>query len=62
MKKFIEPYYPKEKLNIIWVTDGLDDATDFWYANTQMQSPVHHLDARKIGAMNRGMAFVKLQL
>lgn len=52
--------YPKEKLNIIWVTDGSDDGTPDLlkgYPNTT----VHHLDARngKIGAMNRGMEFVK---
>lgn len=52
--------YPKDKLNIVWVTDGSDDGTPDLvkaYPNTT----VHHLDARngKIGAMNRGMGFVK---
>jgi cellulose synthase/poly-beta-1,6-N-acetylglucosamine synthase-like glycosyltransferase len=52
--------YPKEKLKIIWITDGSDDGTPDLlkgYPNTT----VHHLDARngKIGAMNRGMEFVK---
>ncbi|MBF2707583.1 glycosyltransferase family 2 protein [Flavobacterium soyangense] len=60
MKNSLELDYPKEKLNIIWVTDGSDDGTPDLlrqYPNTT----VHHLDARngKIGAMNRGMAFVK---
>jgi len=60
MKNTLELEYPKEKLNIIWVTDGSDDGTPDLlkdYPNTI----VHHLDARngKIGAMNRGMAFVK---
>ncbi|MFD1293684.1 glycosyltransferase family 2 protein [Lutibacter holmesii] len=60
MKNSLELEYPKEKLNIVWVTDGSDDGTQNLlegYPNTT----VHHLDARngKIGAMNRGMDFVK---
>jgi len=60
MKNTLELEYPKEKLNIIWVTDGSDDGTPDLlkdYPNTT----VHHLDERngKIGAMNRGMDFVK---
>ena len=60
MKNSLELDYPKEKLNIVWVTDGSDDGTQNLlegYPNTT----VHHLDARngKIGAMNRGMEFVK---
>lgn len=60
MKNTLELEYPADKLNIIWVTDGSDDGTPGLlkdYPNTT----VHHLDARngKIGAMNRGMAFVK---
>ncbi|MGZ0016176.1 glycosyltransferase family 2 protein [Yeosuana sp. AK3] len=60
MKNSLELEYPKDKLNIIWVTDGSDDGTPDLlkgYPNTT----VHHLDARngKIGAMNRGMEFVK---
>lgn len=60
MKNSLELEYPKDKLNIVWVTDGSDDGTPDLlkgYPNTT----VHHLDARngKIGAMNRGMEFVK---
>lgn len=60
MKNSLELEYPKDKLHIVWVTDGSDDGTPELlkgYPNTS----VHHLDARngKIGAMNRGMAFVK---
>lgn len=60
MKNTLELEYPKEKMNIIWVTDGSDDGTLNLlegYTNTT----VHHLDERngKIGAMNRGMNFVK---
>ena len=60
MKNTFELDYPKEKLKIVWVTDGSDDGTPdllHSYPNTS----VYHLDARngKIGAMNRGMEFVK---
>lgn len=59
MKNTLELEYPKEKLNIVWFTDGSDDGTPellYNYPNTT----VHHLDARngKIGAMNRGIEFV----
>lgn len=60
MKNSLELDYPKEKLNIIWVTDGSDDGTPD-LVRKYPNATVHHLDARngKIGAMNRGMAFVK---
>tara|TARA_R110002126_G_scaffold129572_2_gene272446 strand:+ start:19117 stop:20307 length:1191 start_codon:yes stop_codon:yes gene_type:complete len=60
MKNSLELEYPKEKLNIIWVTDGSDDGTPD-LLNAYPNTTVHHLDARngKIGAMNRGMEFVK---
>ncbi|QGY45689.1 glycosyltransferase [Maribellus comscasis] len=52
--------YPKEKVKHVWVTDGSDDGTPDLlrkYAGVE----VYHLDERggKIGAMNRGMQFVK---
>ena len=60
MKNTLELDYPIEKLNIIWVTDGSDDGTPD-LVRKYPNATVHHLDARngKIGAMNRGMAFVK---
>lgn len=60
MKNSLELDYPKEKLNIIWVTDGSDDGTPD-LVRKYPNATVHHLDARngKIGAMNRGMSFVK---
>ncbi|MDG1195269.1 MAG: glycosyltransferase family 2 protein, partial [Polaribacter sp.] len=60
MKNTLELEYTKEKLNIIWVTDGSDDGTPDML-NGYPNTTVHHLDARngKIGAMNRGMEFVK---
>jgi len=52
--------YPADKLHMIWVTDGSNDGTPeelFNYEGIE----VHHLPQRsgKIGAMNRGMQFVK---
>jgi cellulose synthase/poly-beta-1,6-N-acetylglucosamine synthase-like glycosyltransferase len=52
--------YPAEKLHLVWVTDGSNDGTP----EALRKYPgvtVHHIDARngKIGAMNRGMQFVK---
>lgn len=60
MKNSLALEYPKEKLNIIWVTDGSDDGTPDLLKNYP-NTTVYHLDARngKIGAMNRGMEFVK---
>lgn len=54
--------YPKEKLKQVWVTDGSDDGTpEILKKYTNQGIEVYHEDARggKIGAMNRGMAFVK---
>jgi len=60
VKNSFELDYPKEKLHMVWVTDGSDDGTP----EVLKQYPgveVHHLPQRsgKIGAMNRGMQFVK---
>lgn len=52
--------YPKEKVKHVWVTDGSDDGTpDILRKYDGVE--VYHEDARggKIGAMNRGMKFVK---
>ncbi len=51
--------YPKDKLHIVWVTDGSDDETpDLLRAYDGVT--VYHLPERngKISAMNRGMKFV----
>jgi cellulose synthase/poly-beta-1,6-N-acetylglucosamine synthase-like glycosyltransferase len=60
MKNSLELDYPKDKLKIIWVTDGSDDGTPDLLQNYP-NTTVHHLQERngKIGAMNRGMEFVK---
>lgn len=52
--------YPKEKVRQVWVTDGSDDGTpDILRKYDGVE--VYHVDERggKIGAMNRGMKFVK---
>ena len=54
--------YPHEKVRQVWVTDGSDDGTpDLLRKYTDQGVEVYHEDARggKIGAMNRGMQFVK---
>jgi cellulose synthase/poly-beta-1,6-N-acetylglucosamine synthase-like glycosyltransferase len=52
--------YPKEKLHMVWVTDGSDDGTPEELKKYEGVS-VYHLPGRsgKIGAMNRGMKFVE---
>jgi cellulose synthase/poly-beta-1,6-N-acetylglucosamine synthase-like glycosyltransferase len=52
--------YPAEKVKHVWITDGSNDGTPD-LLRTYEGIEVHHLDARggKIGAMNRGMQFVK---
>jgi len=52
--------YPPEKLHFVWVTDGSNDGTPDELKKYDGVT-VHHLPERngKIGAMNRGMKFVK---
>ena len=52
--------YPPEKLHMVWVTDGSDDGTPDLLRQYEGVE-VYHLPGRsgKIGAMNRGMKFVK---
>ncbi len=62
VKNSFELEYPKEKVRQVWVTDGSDDGTPEMlkkYADRGVE--VYHEPARggKIGAMNRGMQFVK---
>lgn len=54
--------YPANKLHQVWVTDGSNDGTpDILRKYASKGIEVYHEDARggKIGAMNRGMQFVK---
>lgn len=53
--------YPKEKIKMVWVTDGSDDGTPELLKKYEDQGvKVYHKPERggKIGAMNRGMQFV----
>lgn len=63
MKNSLELDYPKEKLKIVWVTDGSDDGTPELLSEFP-NATVHHLDARngKIGAMNRGIKYVNTSI
>jgi cellulose synthase/poly-beta-1,6-N-acetylglucosamine synthase-like glycosyltransferase len=56
----LELEYPKEKLHMVWVTDGSEDGTPEELKKYSGVT-VHHLPGRsgKIGAMNRGMKFVE---
>jgi len=60
VKNSLSLEYPAEKVKHIWVTDGSNDGTPD-LLRTYDGIEVYHLDARggKIGAMNRGMQFVK---
>jgi cellulose synthase/poly-beta-1,6-N-acetylglucosamine synthase-like glycosyltransferase len=51
--------YPKDKLHIVWVTDGSDDGTPELLKQYNNVT-VYHLPERngKISAMNRGMKFI----
>jgi len=54
--------YPREKVKQVWITDGSDDGTpEILKKYGQQGVEVYHEDQRggKIGAMNRGMQFVK---
>ncbi|MDR0969318.1 MAG: glycosyltransferase family 2 protein [Lentimicrobiaceae bacterium] len=54
--------YPREKVKQVWITDGSNDGTpDLLRKYADQGVEVYHEDARggKIGAMNRGMQFVK---
>jgi len=59
MKNSLELDYPKDKLKIVWVTDGSDDGTNE-LLKQHKEATVLHLPERKgkIGAMNRGMKSV----
>ncbi len=51
--------YPKEKLKIVWVTDGSDDNSDELLAGYKEVTILHeNIRKGKIHAMNRGMQFI----
>ena len=53
--------YPREKLHLMWVTDGSDDGTPEYIREKYPDVEVYHEPGRngKIAAMNRGSRFVK---
>ena len=54
MKNTFELNYPKDKLKIYWVTDGLDDGTDLKLKEYHNVELFHKPERRgKINAMNR---------
>lgn len=62
VKNGFEMEYPAEKIRQVWVTDGSNDGTQLALEKYKDQGvEVYHEDIRggKIGAMNRGMQFVK---
>jgi len=60
IRNSLELEYPREKLHLVWVTDGSDDGTPELLARHK-EVTLYHLPQRngKIGAMNRGMKFIK---
>lgn len=60
IKNTLDLEYPANKLHLVWVTDGSDDGTPEALSRYE-GIEVYHLPQRngKIGAMNRGMKFVK---
>lgn len=62
VKNCLEQHYPKDLLNIIFVTDGSTDQTPHLiekYSHKGVELYHENKRAGKIGAMNRGMSFVK---
>lgn len=62
VKNCLQQHYPKDLLNIIFVTDGSTDQTPHLiekYSHKGVELYHENKRAGKIGAMNRGMSFVK---
>ena len=60
MKNTMDLNYPKEKLNVFWVTDGSDDGTNNIAEQYENVRCFHKNERKgKINAMNRVMPFVK---
>lgn len=59
MANCLELDYPREKLHIVWCTDGSDDHTVEWLKRWPQATVLHQPDRRgKTAAMNRGIRFV----
>ncbi len=63
MQNTLELIYPREKLHILWITDGSTDDTP-GKVKKYKQAEHYHLSERrgKVHAMNRGMNYVKTPL
>jgi cellulose synthase/poly-beta-1,6-N-acetylglucosamine synthase-like glycosyltransferase len=60
MKNTNDLDYPKNKLHVLWITDGSDDGSEDLLKHYPGIEVQHQAERNgKIGAMNRGMAFVK---
>jgi len=60
VKNSLEIDYPADKLTFLWVTDGSDDGTPDILKQFPQMTVLHEPERNgKIGAMNRGMKFVK---
>ncbi len=60
IKNCRELEYPQQKLHIVWITDGSDDGTPEELKKYEGVEVYHEPQRNgKIGAMNRGMKFVK---
>jgi cellulose synthase/poly-beta-1,6-N-acetylglucosamine synthase-like glycosyltransferase len=59
MRNILELDYPREKMRILWVTDGSDDGTPELVSQYDGVTVLHQPERNgKIGAMNRGMKYV----
>jgi len=60
IRNSLELDYPREKLHMVWVTDGSNDGTPDELKKYTDITVLHTPERNgKIGAMNRGMAFVR---
>lgn len=63
MENSLSLNYPKEKLKIVWITDGSNDGTDELIKRYPEAILLHEPERNgKIGAMNRGMKLVSSPL
>ncbi|MDA3892212.1 MAG: glycosyltransferase family 2 protein [Salinivirgaceae bacterium] len=59
----LELDYPKDKLEMVWITDGSDDNTNVLLENYPVVKVYFEPERKgKINAMNRGMKFVKSEI
>jgi len=59
IKNSLSLNYPKDKIEFVWVTDGSDDGTNLELQKYENIKVLHQNERKgKIGAINRGMAYV----